>query len=1448
MNFQHLERHLERRLTLGPYALLILVQALCAGTWNAHAEGLLRPAASPPSAEQRIQLEADPYVMRWRMAHMESDALFRAGPSSDPLVLDLFGDVSLKAQVRSAKTLETRSSFLFGTVEGGGHFTLLRTSSGIVRGEFDSARGFYKLRSERGGPNRVLIRQQDRSKLPGCGFDAQAGAKTIASHEPIAPLGVRKRYLHNRSNTPPPDIQAPSDPHSNPIDILVLYDQGAEDHEGGLKELQATVEYYFLYANNVLTNSGLPHRRFRLAALEKVGSAVQDEDGIVVNLNIQNEDGTAVDPYSGVPPSVFSLLDKHGAEQVHVLVVDPINLGTKEDPSLACGVASIGPIHGNSEYYLRLDCRGSENYALCLRNGRRERLRRLQVFQTGRHGWRARQTTTALRCSGAITFIHELGHSLTVRHHRTTAISLNRARSIYDVLPRGAHHYLRESPVDGIFVTAMGESLPGGDENDYWPWSYAHIHPFGEGSTCGITMATITYGQPPRVQLTGGCARRRPSTAYLWPSFSNPELSFPPPPQLDFWKPGVAMGVVGDRETFDASGPVNATKAVDRVWDAVAHRFDPPLDKLPDTCNEGDVPANLLQDHLAGSAAFASAGETKSFAVSLSAPSECADGVKLKVRSLGAKTGPRLYEPRQLVAWPSAGAFEVAVAETAGRFAISANRDHYGACSATRRAFAVVELANEAMVDAAAVMSMEKIVQKVPGTRRHGMLLQQGAAHSFCRGAPPRQLRRLGDFDGNGKADVLLRHADGRWLYNSMDGADVLSEDAAALAAKPAVSAAGVGDFDGDGKDDLLVRRPNGGWRYYRMDGRRSLAGGGGVALPSGRAWQVEGIGDFNGDGKDDVLMKRVHGEWHIWPHYAQYEDSWRYYAMDGRTVLGEGSPADLSTESPTATWVAGVGDFNGDGRDDALLRRIDGTWHYFPFYGRADGEVGVFSGHGPVALTDDLAWTVAGVADFNGDGKDDLLLRHEDGRWRYQPMNGGELLEEGAGRPDLPADPEVWLAGEGDMNGDGRADVLTRRGHGAWHYWPARQHSETETPFGRWVGRWVHDDFGPSPNRGEVGLAGEPGWGVLTGGVVGAPRADAPMDDQLLATGEDATLDLSMYFSADQTLTYEAASNDADVVRVQVTGGGQLMLTPVANGRATVTVTARDADGNVARQTFQAIASANGQVGRRFRDCPQCPEMVVVPAGSFMMGSPAEEEGGPQSYQLHERPQHRVDFAAPFAIGLFEVTFEQWDACLAGGGCGGYRPEAPLFDEPNHPIVDVSWNDAQAYVEWLSARTGQHYRLPSEAEWEYAARAGTTTPFHFGETIRTDQANYDGEVPSPRRYEGEEESSYAHANPGFYRHGPVPVGSLPANLWGLHEVHGNVAEWTQDCFSDVVGYAGWPADGSALESGDCESRHLRNGSYYDDPGDVRSARRSVWRSDFRHGFSGLRVARTLEE
>ena len=368
-------------------------------------------------------------------------------------------------------------------------------------------------------------------------------------------------------------------------------------------------------------------------------------------------------------------------------------------------------------------------------------------------------------------------------------------------------------------------------------------------------------------------------------------------------------------------------------------------------------------------------------------------------------------------------------------------------------------------------------------------------------------------------------------------------------------------------------------------------------------------------------------------------------------------------------------------------------------------------------------------------------------------------------------------------------------------------------------------------------------------------PQAVLPVPSQPLAIGEDANLDLSLHFSDDQTLNFEVESSDGDVVRVSVSGN-VLTLAPVAEGSAVVTVTARDADGYVVRQTFQAIVSEDGQAGRQFQDCPECPEMVVVPAGSFMMGSPPGEEGGPGGQHL-ERPQYRIEFASPFAIGAFEVTIEQWDACLADGGCGGYRPDYFDWEDiADHPVSGVSWDDAQAYVEWLSAKTGQAYRLPSDAEWEYATRAGTTTPFHFGETITTDQANYDGEVPSPRRYGGQEESSYARANPGIYRRGPVPVGSLPANPWGLHEVHGNVSEWTQDC--SATWDAGPPADGSAAESSsDCESsiaeslndyRFRRNGSYYDDPGDVRSAFRETWRPDFRSGFAGFRVAKTLED
>ena len=183
---------------------------------------------------------------------------------------------------------------------------------------------------------------------------------------------------------------------------------------------------------------------------------------------------------------------------------------------------------------------------------------------------------------------------------------------------------------------------------------------------------------------------------------------------------------------------------------------------------------------------------------------------------------------------------------------------------------------------------------------------------------------------------------------------------------------------------------------------------------------------------------------------------------------------------------------------------------------------------------------------------------------------------------------------------------------------------------------------------------------------------------------------------------------------------------------------------------------------GETFRDCPDCPEMVVIPAGSFTMGSPA----GEAHRGADEGPQRQVTIARAFAVGKYEVTFEQWDACVSGGGCGGYRPSDNGWGRGNRPAINVSWKNAKQYVEWLGRKTGKSYLLLSEAEWEYAARAGTTTPFHTGATITTDQANYDGN------------HVYANGPKGIYRGRTVEVGRFAANAFGLHDMLGNVWEY----------------------------------------------------------------------
>ena len=268
---------------------------------------------------------------------------------------------------------------------------------------------------------------------------------------------------------------------------------------------------------------------------------------------------------------------------------------------------------------------------------------------------------------------------------------------------------------------------------------------------------------------------------------------------------------------------------------------------------------------------------------------------------------------------------------------------------------------------------------------------------------------------------------------------------------------------------------------------------------------------------------------------------------------------------------------------------------------------------------------------------------------------------------------------------------------------------------------------------------------------------------------------------------------------------------------------------------------------GDVFRDCKSCPQMVVVPAGDYTMGSPSSEK----DQRDDESPRHRVTISKSFAVGKYEVTRDEFKEFvsntghLSGRGCNFWAGEKwkksdvyswrnPGFEQgEDDPVVCVNWNDAKAYVKWLSGETGHQYRLLSESEWEYVARAGTTAPFHFGRTISTDQANYDGEF------------AYESGQVGVYREKTLSVGSFPSNGFGLHDVHGNVWEWVEDCWH--AGYAGAPKDGRAWTTGgDCTYHVLRGGSWTDLPRSLRAANRGGNETGFRYNFNGFRVARTL--
>jgi formylglycine-generating enzyme required for sulfatase activity len=239
------------------------------------------------------------------------------------------------------------------------------------------------------------------------------------------------------------------------------------------------------------------------------------------------------------------------------------------------------------------------------------------------------------------------------------------------------------------------------------------------------------------------------------------------------------------------------------------------------------------------------------------------------------------------------------------------------------------------------------------------------------------------------------------------------------------------------------------------------------------------------------------------------------------------------------------------------------------------------------------------------------------------------------------------------------------------------------------------------------------------------------------------------------------------------------------------------------------------------FRECAKdCPEMIVIPAGSFTMGSPMTEQGRDSD----EGPQHKVVIAKRFAVSKFDVTFADWDACVSVGGCPKATDSA--FGRDTRPVINVTWDDAQQYAAWFSKMTGQRYRLLTEAEWEYAARAGSTTVYSWGDGIGKGNANCNG---CGSEWDNRQTS---------------PVGSFKPNKFGLYDMAGNVWQWVQDCYHDD--YQGAPTDSSEWTGGDCSRRVVRGGSWNSYPRDLRSARRYGYASDSRYRPLGFRVGRTL--
>ncbi len=311
----------------------------------------------------------------------------------------------------------------------------------------------------------------------------------------------------------------------------------------------------------------------------------------------------------------------------------------------------------------------------------------------------------------------------------------------------------------------------------------------------------------------------------------------------------------------------------------------------------------------------------------------------------------------------------------------------------------------------------------------------------------------------------------------------------------------------------------------------------------------------------------------------------------------------------------------------------------------------------------------------------------------------------------------------------------------------------------------------------------------------------------------------------ADAKVWVEPRTSSAEVAKLK--SGTKVTATGKVEGMTWLRIETGDGqpgfvlDYSVAKPGRRRVAALEPEPtlrsGQEFRDCKGCPLMVVIPAGSFKMGS----GDGDRS----ERPQHEVK-VRKFAIGKYEVTFEEWDNCTAEGGCPS-RTLDEGWGRGKRPMVNASWDDAEQYVRWLGRKTRRQYVLPSEAQWEYAARAGTETKYAWGDSIGDNQANCDG---CGSQWGGRQ---------------TAPVGQFRPNAFGLHDMHGNVWEWVMDCWHRS--YRKAPTDGTAWISGFCRQTIMRGGSWRDGASLARSSQRAKYHSAPRNNF-GFRIARIISD